>query len=241
MKYLKTYDLFERKDVERLHRMTSLSRNIMELIGHHINKCISHFYSQGNFSIDSGQDEDMKIIKYNNITINIEDGKNISYAKDMEGKLYLFLGFETLNNIIEKNEKVEPEKLYDKLTTWERMALNHEITHKMDDEVFDLFKDALLKLYKTDDIEIYKNLEPEERYKSYLDKYNDLPTEYNAMFLAVLNELKDKEYDSFDDFKQEFKNKMYIHNPEFMEKTKFRKKVLNRLYDAYMNYILSKD
>lgn len=242
MKYLKSYKIYERHDIENDKKINDIIHIIIELITNHINDCIIKYKNIEDFLLN------VKKMKYENITIDITSGSNISFAKDMEDNLYLFLGFDTFDNIIndiaykiDRGEKIKPLKnLYNDLDTWERMALTHELTHKVDNEIYDMFDYMKKRYFNTIDTKTPNKNDIENAYKKYINDYNNIPAEYNAIFVSTLNKLiKDIKNDNsilnnFEKFKNEWEKNIDIHNPNFYNNTKFKKNIQKRLYDAYI-------
>lgn len=170
MRHLQTYITFEREDISRNDKINEIVYAIINIIQNHINECMKMNY-------DDFLDNVYKM-KYEDITINIGYNNNISYAKNHDGDYFLFLGLDSIQKLIEKikeqkqkNIEVEPiNNLYDELTTYERMAITHEIVHKMDDGIFDMFKDYMLKIFNTDDINKVKEMQERDLENKYMKK-----------------------------------------------------------------------
>jgi len=243
----------ERKnDLTKSDEVNAVSIEIMKLIKEHFLKCIKAKL------LDCEIDEFM----YNGVEINLEEREYISFGESIEDGEYqqhLFIGLDTIIDMIndieekihkdDKNlddyyNKIEKIDFYDFLNYEEKLFLKHEITHMKDfQELYDIFYVGLRKavkkdLSKSELTNIYMQ-DKNKYFKKYIENYYDNDTEYNAMFISSLAQMTEEllEHpellDDFALFKMKFISYLNL-GTEFYNKSNLKKKMLNRIYDAYI-------
>jgi len=243
----------ERKnDLTKSDEVNAVSIEIMKLIKEHFLKCIK------------AKLHDCEIDKfvYNGVEINLEEREYISFGESIENNEYrqhLFIGLGTIIDMINDIEdkiqkedkklddyynKIEKLDFYELLSNEEKLFLKHEITHMKDfQELYDIFYIGLRKIVKKDLskkelADIYMG-DKNKYFKEYIENYYDDNTEYNAMFISSLAQMTEEllEHpellDDFVLFKMKFVSYLNL-GTEFYNKSNLKKKMLNRIYDAYI-------
>jgi len=241
------FKLFERSDIEQSEKFEKISRYILRVIKRHFNKCIKNFLDDD----DKEQlNNNLQSLKYKDTTIQLVKNMNISYAKDTTGNKYLNIGLESILVLIKEIETAAKQgkltkdyiknvNIYNLLDKWEKSAIIHELTHKSDDETFDLFGDLLLKIYGKK--EPTKEEIEKDSFEKYMKIYNDIPTEYNAYFIqmtnVIINKIKinPKILNSFGVFKKYFLIYFKHYSNDLYDKGRFQKHIDKRLYLLYQN------
>ena len=250
MIYLKTYNLFERKDLKKSNEIEKTSKDIVSLIKQHF--------------IDVIENDDIEKIsklKYNDLTIVMEPNNNISFAVDKKENFFLNVGFDTLLDIIDdikKNisdvenrlitlNKIKNMDLYSEFFHFERIALTHELTHMKDNDIFNIFKMVLYKIIDKssnmsyDDLKKEYSKNPDNYIGKYMDIYTNLETEYNAFFMAALQEMKKDAKENknilsnFNHFHDIFLQEIQAQNSDLYQ-GKFKKHIDKRIYDAFVKF-----
>jgi len=246
----------ERKnDLIKSGEVVEISIEIMKLIKEHFLKCIRAKLI--NCDIDEFMYNDVKINLEDREYISFGE----SIDDDGEYKQHLFIGLKTIKDIIteiknkiHKNKdnenldeyynEIEKMNFYEMLKDNEKLFLKHEITHMKDfQELYDIFYIGLRKMIKKDLskkelVDIYMQ-DKNKYFKDYIDKYYDNDTEYNAMFISSLAQMTEEllEHpellDDFGLFKMKFISYLNLET-DFYNSSNLKKKMLNRIYDAYI-------
>lgn len=249
MKYLKTFKIFERKDIEQSEKLDKVAQYLLKFIKRHFIDSIKKYLK----TKDIKYINNIGVLKYKEIVINIEEDNYISFSIDKDDNKILNIGVELLlniisdikNNVVSGNielylDELKDTNLYNELSDKDRLNLIHELTHKFEYEelydVFDVLRQKILNIPKEDIFNNKKNID--KFWTNYLNNYYQIPAEYNAFFISATNSIlhmlkKDKSIlDKFDVFKETFLFYFNMASPN-MYKDKFRKHINKRIYQLY--------
>jgi len=250
----------ERKnDLRRSDEVNIISKEILNLIKKHFLKCIKAKLLDCEIDEFMYNGVEINLEERENISFSEEHVPEKHIDGTKKYKYHLFIGLDSLTTIIKKIEKlVHSDKnldfyykeldnldFYDLLENDEKIFLKHEITHMKDfQELYDIFYIGLRKsvkknLTKQELVDIYKS-DKKKYIKRYIDNYYNDNTEYNAVFLSSLSQITEELLEQpellndFTKFKKKFISYLNI-GPEYYDRSDLRKKINNRIYDAFIN------